>query len=188
VSSVGWYENPLHLPYAADNPDIQIGRHVIAIDERRAFFRTNLWMPKPNGGPKDLKQVWFPGVHCDVGGGYPEKESGLSKIAFAWMLNEARDKGLLVDDTKVDLVLGKSGGGYVPPDPKAPAHESLQGAWWLAEFLRKRHFNWKIHQWEKRANLGRRRTIPSKSLIHQSAYDRGAEYQKRLPADGIPTT
>jgi hypothetical protein len=23
-----------------------------------------------------VKQVWFPGVHCDVGGGYPESESG----------------------------------------------------------------------------------------------------------------
>lgn len=30
--------------------------------------------PKPppaESGPKDLKQVWFAGVHCDVGGGYP---------------------------------------------------------------------------------------------------------------------
>jgi hypothetical protein len=84
VSSVGWYENPLQLPFTGDNPDIEIGRHAIAIDERRAFFRTNLWIPKnppPYTGPGDLKQVWFPGVHCDVGGGYPEPESGLSKIA-----------------------------------------------------------------------------------------------------------
>jgi uncharacterized protein (DUF2235 family) len=35
VSSVGWIENPLYLPYSADNPDIQIGRHAISIDERR---------------------------------------------------------------------------------------------------------------------------------------------------------
>jgi hypothetical protein len=33
VSSVGWIENPLWLPYSADNGDIQIGRHAIAIDE-----------------------------------------------------------------------------------------------------------------------------------------------------------
>ncbi len=188
VSSVGWYENPLHLPYAADNPDIQIGRHAVAIDERRAFFRTNLWMPTPSGGPKDLKQVWFPGVHCDVGGGYPESESGLSKLALEWMLKEAGAAGLLIDDARANQVLGRSGGGFVPPDPKASAHESLKGAWWLAEFVLKRHFNWKTHQWERRANLGRRRTIPFKSLIHQSAYDRGTEYQNRLPSDGISTT
>lgn len=41
ISSIGWYENPLQLPFTGDNPDIEIGRHAIAIDERRAFFRTN---------------------------------------------------------------------------------------------------------------------------------------------------
>ena len=48
VSSVGWIENPLKLPYIADNPDIEIGRHAIAIDERRAFFRNHLWRPSTN--------------------------------------------------------------------------------------------------------------------------------------------
>jgi uncharacterized protein (DUF2235 family) len=83
VNSVGWVENPLKLPYSANNPDIAVGRHAVSIDERRAFFRTNLWRPDPptaDSGPKDLKQVWFPGVHCDVGGGYPEAQSGLSKV------------------------------------------------------------------------------------------------------------
>ena len=188
VSSVGWYENPIHLPYAADNPDIEIGRHAVAIDERRAFFRTNLWMPKPGGGPRDLKQVWFPGVHCDIGGGYVEAESGLSKIALHWMLRESIDKGLLVNPTKMNLVLGEAGGGNVKPDPKADAHESLTGAWWLAELLLKRHYNWESKQWERRANLGRRRTIPSGSLVHDAAFQRGDEYRQRLPADAVRVT
>jgi uncharacterized protein (DUF2235 family) len=47
VSSVGWVENPLHPPYEANNPDIEIGRHAVSIDERRAFFRSHLWqLPK----------------------------------------------------------------------------------------------------------------------------------------------
>src|SRR5438132_506502 len=128
VNSVGWIENPLRLPYTADNPDIEIGRHAVALDERRAFFRTNLWRlanAPPKSGPKDLKQVWFPGVHCDVGGGYPEAESGLSKIALEWMLKEATTAGLLIDQKKVDLMLGRAGGGYAVPDPNAQMHESL---------------------------------------------------------------
>ena len=129
VSSVGWIENPLRLPYTANNPDIQIGRHAIAIDERRAFFRPNLWRPTATGGPRDLKQVWFPGVHCDVGGGYPEAESGLSKVALEWMLREAASAGLLTEPAKVNRVLGRSGDEYVPPDPKAAMHESLTAAW-----------------------------------------------------------
>ena len=36
-----------------------------------------------------------------------------------------------------------------------------------------------------RMNLGRRRTIPGKSLVHASAFERGDEYRKRLPADAI---
>src|ERR1700730_5175806 len=57
VSSVGWIENPLRLPYTANNPDIQIGRHAIAIDQRGAFFRPNLWLPTATRRPRDHKQV-----------------------------------------------------------------------------------------------------------------------------------
>lgn len=185
VSSVGWIENPVRLPYTSNNPSIQIGRHAIAIDERRAFFRTNLWHPTPTGGPKDTKQVWFPGVHCDVGGGYPEAESGLSKIALEWMLKEAVAAGLIADAARIDLVLGGSGHGYVPPKADAIMHESLTGFWPLAEFVPKRHYNWAQQREEKRANLFRRRTIPAGSLIHQSAYDRGTEYAMRLPANAV---
>jgi len=186
VSSVGWIENPLRLPYAANNPDIAIGRHAIAIDERRAFFRTNLWRPSPpTGGPKDVKQVWFPGVHSDVGGGYPEAESGLSKIALEWMLRESKDAGLLVEPARVDVILGRSGGGYVLPDAKADMHESLTPAWWAAEFIPKRHYDWKRKEEERRMNRFRRRTIPPGSLVHQSAYERGDAYRSLLPPDAI---
>jgi uncharacterized protein (DUF2235 family) len=184
VSSVGWIENPLWLPYSADNADICIGRHAIAIDERRAFFRTNLWMPKTSSaesGPRDLRQVWFPGAHGDVGGGYPEEESGLSKVALQWMLYEAEAAGLTIDDHRMAVVLGESGGGYVKQDPLGKLHPSLTWAWWPAEFVFKRHYNWTTQEWERRMNLGRPRTIPEGSLIHESAYLRGADYAKRLP-------
>lgn len=186
VSSVGWIENPIRLPYTADNPDISIGRHAISIDERRAFFRSNLWRPKPAGGPKDIKQVWFPGVHCDVGGGYPESESGLSKIALEWMLKEAAGPGLLTDSTMVNQILGRSDPNFARPDAHAKLHESLTGPWLLAEYIPKRHYSWTLGKEERRANRSSRRTIPPGSLVHQSAYDRGPEYQKLLPADAVP--
>jgi uncharacterized protein (DUF2235 family) len=185
VSSVGWIENPVRLPYTANNPDIAIGRHAVAIDERRAFFRSNLWHPTASGGPKDVKQVWFPGVHCDIGGGYGETESGLSKIALEWMLKEAALAGLLTDPSRVDQILGRQADGYAVPNARAQMHESLTGWWRLAEFLPKRHYNWTSMKEARRPNLFRRRTIPDGSLIHQSAYDRNAEYAKRLPADAV---
>ena len=190
VSSVGWIDNPLHLPYEANNPDIEIGRHAVSIDERRAFFRSHLWQlpkdPAAAHGPRDLQQVWFPGVHCDVGGGYPEETSGLSKFALEWMIEEAKAAGLLVDPQKQREVLGLSGGHkYVSAKPDSPIHESLKGAWNIAEFIPKRHWNWTAGKWEHRMNLFRRRTIPPRSLIHDAAYLRGPDYQRNIPADAV---
>lgn len=190
VSSVGWIENPLKLPYVANNPNIEIGRHAIAIDERRAFFRNHLWRPptdpKQSGSPKDLKQVWFPGVHCDVGGGYPESESGLSKVALKWMLDEAQAAGLLIDPDRRSLILNESGTGpYVAPDANGMMHESLKGAWHVAEFVPKKHYDWQKRKEERRMNRYRRRTIPPGSLVHSSAFERGGGYADRLPPDVI---
>jgi uncharacterized protein (DUF2235 family) len=80
----------LTLPYTRTNRSVEVFRHAMAIDERRRMFRLNRWVdPQPFvanpfdlAAPKvdqDIKQVWFAGSHSDVGGGYPETESGLSK-------------------------------------------------------------------------------------------------------------
>lgn len=192
VSSVGWIENPLRLPYTANNPDIRIGRHAVAIDERRAFFRMNLWRPSgaPGlSGPEDLQQVWFPGVHADVGGGYKEAESGLAKIALRWMLREAMAAGLLVDAARMDVVLGAApspdGTRNSAPDANAKLHESLTPAWWWAEFVPKRSYSWKSKRLVRRMNLFHRRRIPAGALVHESAYERGDDYARRLPGDAV---
>jgi hypothetical protein len=188
VSSVGWVDNPLKLPYSADNGDIAIGRHAVALDEKRAFFRANLWRrntdPNETHGPLDARQVWFPGVHCDVGGGYPEAESGLSKLALEWMLDEAEPHGLMVDPAKRHAVLGGTP-PHVPPDPRGPMHESLDGLWKLAEYVPKKHFDFTTRREEWRANQFRRRTVPAGSVIHWSVYERGPAYvaSLNLPPD-----
>ena len=191
VSSVGWIENPLKLPFSASNPDITIGRHAIAIDERRAFFRQNLWHPAPpsptqpaGGGPRDLKQGWFAGVHCDIGGGYPEAQSGLSKIALEWMLAEASSKGLLLDKARTDLVLGRGGSNYQPPNANGKMHDSLSVAWWPAEFVPRKHYDYRTGKTSRRMNLFRSRTIPPAASVHESV-DRRSNYAPRIPS-GAP--
>jgi len=186
VSSVGWIENPLKLPFIANNPDIEIARHAVAIDEKRAFFRTNLWRPSDKGpnGPRDMKQVWFPGVHCDVGGGYAEDQSGLSKFALEWMLAEAEKAGLLIDRQKAAQLLGKTGDKrYAPADADACIHESLTWEWWAAEFVPKKHFDFKTKKTARRMSLFRRRTIPPGSVVHESVLQRSGGYAKRVPTN-----
>jgi len=131
---VGWLYSPLTLPYTAHNPDIAIGRHAISIDERRCSFRQNLWQFGPG---QDSKQVWFAGVHCDVGGGYAEAESGLSKICLEWMLREGIAAGFLVDAAKKSDMLGGAV-PYVKPDPGGVIHNSLTLAWLPLEFFPRR--------------------------------------------------
>lgn len=102
------------------------------------------------------------------------------------MIEESKAAGLLVDPEKQAEVLGLSASSkYVPAKAGAPRHESLKGAWHFAEFIPKRHWNWKTSRWEHRMNLYRRRTIPDHSLIHDSAYLQGTDYQKRFPAGAI---
>nr|WP_236961028.1 DUF2235 domain-containing protein [Methylobacterium durans] len=183
VSSVGWIGNPLRLPHTAANPDIHHVRHAIAIDERRAFFRTNLFRevtPDPGEPAQDLRQVWFPGVHCDVGGGYPEDGSELSQVALRWMAAEAIALGLRVDPVRLSALTAATA---VPVAGTGAMHESLTWRWWPAEFLPKRHFDGSRRTWERRMNLFRRRTLPRGALVHERAKRMGGGYLARLPAD-----
>jgi len=44
----------------------------LAIDEKRPPFEPAIWSQQPDAVGQRLEQVWFAGVHCDVGGGYPD--------------------------------------------------------------------------------------------------------------------
>ena len=188
VAQFGWIANPapLRIPFSVNNPGIQVGRHALAIDERRVFFAPSLWAPEhnsPAAGPHDLKQVWFRGSYGDVCGGYPEHESGLSKITLGWMLAEAVRYGLAVDDEAVMRILGFTGTA-ARPDPKGRIHNSLQGVWLMMEVIPHRHFDLSSLKWRWRMNLGRRRSIPAGALVHESVLLRD-EPCPALPSDHL---
>lgn len=70
----------------------------LAIDERRAPFEAARWAYKPKEN-QIVEQVWFCGVHSDVGGGYPgDRQRGtLSDYPLIWMRDKAIDAGLVID-------------------------------------------------------------------------------------------
>jgi len=79
------------------HPDVQNAFQALAIDERRQEFPPTLWTPSTSPVPGQvLQQVWFSGVHCDIGGGYSDDDS-LSDITFGWMLSNAVALGMQVD-------------------------------------------------------------------------------------------
>lgn len=67
----------------------------LAIDERRKDFIPSLWETQGIPG-QTVQQVWFTGVHSNIGGGYTD--GGLSNIALKWMKNRAVENGLVVDE------------------------------------------------------------------------------------------
>ena len=190
VSSVGWVYNAVHFPFtrATKNADFHIVRHAVSIDERRAFFRENLF-GEPHDPQQDIKEVWFAGVHSDVGGSYPEAESQLSKIALQWMLCEAELAGLLVDPSRKAAILGAKPPN-VTPDPNTKyQHESLRGAWWIAEVWPKVvHRQTPQGTWRKtiRFNLGRHRYISPGCLVHASVEQRLKDAEPPYKPSNLP--
>lgn len=173
VSSVGWVWDPETLPHTRENPDVAILRHAISIDERRAFYRANRWAASAG---QDANEVWFAGVHSDVGGSYPESESGLSQVTLQWMAEQADAAGLRFDPDAWKAHLPERplpDGTPVPPDPSAEIHRSLKGVWWLMELFPK----WirdpgKGYRLRLRLNLGRRRYMRNGDAIHSSVAER----------------
>ncbi|MBM68396.1 MAG: hypothetical protein CME43_02825 [Haliea sp.] len=125
--------------------NVRVARHAVSIDEERSDFEPTLWAPSESA---DMQQVWFAGVHADVGGGYPADDAGkrLSDIPLHWMAKEAERSGLRLEPHLLNpLVL----------DSTATAHRSYQRFW--------------------RA-LGRySRPIPDDAVLHASVRERYAQ-------------
>jgi len=83
--------------YAFRFPDRKISHrvhracHAISIDDERQTFHPTLW-DEQDAKAGQVEQVWFPGVHSNVGGGYPKQ--GMSLVALDWMMAQAEASGL----------------------------------------------------------------------------------------------
>jgi uncharacterized protein (DUF2235 family) len=194
-------------PFTDRNASVEMVRHAVAIDERRTMFQPELWTPgqpywggpfKPRNEdgirPQDLKEVWFAGVHGDVGGGYPEKESQQIKIPLRWMIKETKPAGLIYRRRMVDeLVEGQGNPKYVAPDATVPLHDSMTKIWPAIEWLPRRIPATSFRNAGKPAGgiyLPRQdhRLMPSAALVHTSVQLRqagGLYNPPNLPNDAL---
>ena len=144
VSSVGnIFSANANLPYTYNLKYIKSVRHAVAIDEKRKKFIVQRVNPATHG---NLKEVYFAGVHSDIGGSYPEE--GLSKISLVWMLGEASNHGLRLGKKQVDKYVFGAGGKFQGPNFLEEIHNSYKG---LYRFFRPKY-----------------REINEGSLIHRS--------------------
>lgn len=170
VSSVGWVWDPMHYPYTAKNPGVRHVRHAVSVDERRWFFRQNLFDAADG---QDLKECWFPGVHGDVGGGYPVAQGGLWQQPLRWMLEESKLAGFATDP-KREAQMWQHGKMVASPWLERQ-HESLTWKWWPAELFPKMQY-WPLLKMSVPAvGLGGRRYIKDGAIPHPSTLRRMRE-------------
>lgn len=136
-------------------------RHAVSIDENRQDFEPTLWSDKPG---LDLRQVWFAGVHSDIGGGYEER--GLSDCACRWMMREAGRFGLRFEQHLEDAVI---------PDPSDRQHNERKGIY-LARREFVREIKGPVHQsvrdrWEADARRYRKKSKALRKLLQSVGGD-----------------
>lgn len=85
------------------SPLVKNAYHAVALNEDRAAFEPNLMNAR-----EGITEVWFPGNHADVGGGY--ENTGHSDASLGWMISNAEGHGL------------RFKGLSLHPDPSAPIH------------------------------------------------------------------
>jgi len=129
--------------------------HALAIDDVRKEFHP-IYIEPRNNMEGELKQVWFMGMHTDVGGGYPKK--GLSDLVLEWMTGYAVKHGLRIYNDK------KRPEGLCAPDPNGHMHDSRDKIWKKLVY-RKRQRKWL-------ARIG-------KPIIHESVLLRTASISNK---------
>lgn len=75
-------------------------RHAVSIDERRVKFQPVLYRTSDEENQSDVEELWFPGNHADIGGGFqrgPNEGKQLSHTPLVWMIQSAEQAGLQVN-------------------------------------------------------------------------------------------
>jgi len=176
--------------FTSKNKSVKQVSHAVALDERRTMFLPLLWPAGEKHRPKyfDVKsetdqivhEVWFAGVHGDIGGGYSEDKSALAKIPLNWMIEQGKEAGLNFKTRTVNqIVLGKGDGTYASPDPMAKTQNSMRSFWPILEYLPRKKRT--PLQTRRATFLGRyiplfeRRIVPDEATIHASVLERRSD-------------
>ena len=140
------------------NPAVCFGYHAVSIDEKRKDFPPCLWDESGKTPAQTIEQLWFPGAHSDVGGGY--EACGLADGALQWMARKALACGVRLDRRTLMR--------QHRANPHCEQHDESRKALW-------------------RARGSRRRRIPESAKLHRSVSERMERsehhYRPQLPAD-----
>ncbi len=169
VRAIDRFILPLNMADADLNPKVHRARQALALDEQRQTFHPRLWNEYPKGRPEPdaerIRQVWFAGVHADIGGGYPD--DGLAHVTLDWMLSEMEraepgPQALRLRPEARETIRARA-------DENAPAHDSRRG---LASYYRYRPRDLEILR-DQGEHKGAAFTLRTRTpLLHESVLRR----------------
>lgn len=143
VKSVGWLNLKARIemarwPFTHKITNVETARLAMALDERRRpypEYRFDAESVATSNGR--YREMWFAGVHSDVGGFFPDDHK-LSDIAFASMVGEAAEAGLIVDEKRYFSVLKHKWGEELPAEYALGTIHENGKVWMLAGGWRSR--------------------------------------------------
>lgn len=164
VKAIGWFRRRLRLPYTRLLKSAAVVRHACSLDEWRAQYKAyTVSEDEMRKESRDIEEVWFPGVHSDIGGGY-ETSPELGQIAFQWIVEEAVAQGLGIDEEAF-----RPYESLPPSHAEAPANTLSR--WWVL------------------LGVSPRRLMPPGATVHRSVVYRvegSEEAAKRYRKKGYP--
>ena len=169
VKATKSFSRDIRWPDTRSLPNVRVIRHAVAIDEKRRPYPEYLVQPDPTS--KDIEkfdEVWFAGVHSDVGGGFVDNPQ-LGQIAMRWIIDGATKRGLRVRRQRYLNRFGNL--------DEAAACAPMHANGWAWRFAQAPWY-WIFNPW-------RRRPIPEGATIHQSVEIRRekSDYRPKLPSD-----
>ncbi|WP_406375343.1 DUF2235 domain-containing protein [Streptomyces sp. NBC_00647] len=160
VKAAGVLRWNLRWPYTRQVPNVARIRHAVSVDEKRRPYREYLVTPGDGRRPAPglVEQVWFAGVHSDVGGTFDD-DPRTATVALKWIVDGALDAGVLLKK-----------GAYarevtLAPDDALGRIHRMGRIWALLTY--------------------RRRRLPADAQVHASVRARDARYRDRIPSTAL---
>jgi uncharacterized protein (DUF2235 family) len=89
-TAIDWAIWPISFRNRILSSKVERARHALSLDDERVAFHPIRFDQSHETDPKRIKEVWFAGVHSDVGGGYPD--GTLSFVPLVWMAEQVEQE------------------------------------------------------------------------------------------------
>ena len=167
---------PIHFPDYKLSSKVKKACHALSVDDERHTFHPVLWDESGETDPERIEQVWFPGVHSDVGGGYPKYN--LALVALDWMIAKAEALKPEIGSPGLHLIMQRREAFIKHSDWHGHQHDSraMAGA----------YYRYKPRDIEKLCNNEKNGVLIKIPKIHRSVMERIAGNVIPYAPTGIP--